>query len=144
MICLRRFDDNRHRINQFCHLGVADPVRRRDDNFIAPAAQRLEGIVERMFRPAGNEYLSWLEVEVVVPAKFLSDCLQQLGNPLVRRVLCEILLNGLDTRVLDKLWRREIGFSSGQTHHVDTIGLHLLGPGKEPHRGGTFNIRKFF
>ena len=52
-----RLDDHRLRAGQLDQFGIADPIGRRDDHFVARIAERREHIVQRMLGAVGNDDL---------------------------------------------------------------------------------------
>lgn len=90
------------------HLGVAYPVRSRDNDLIARVAQRHQRDIDRVLCTRSHNDLRRLVVQTAVLLQTVASCLAQVHQTGCRRVLGLVVLNGLDTGLLDVLRRRKI------------------------------------
>jgi hypothetical protein len=129
----RGFHDARDRARQQQHLGVAHPVRRRQDDLVALVEERLERGVERMLAADVRHHLGALVGEGVVARELLHDRVLQRVGASDRRVLRHAAVERVARRRLDVLWGVEVGLARRQVDHVTALlaeGRRLGGHGE--------------
>ena len=119
-------NDDRDRARLLYHLGVADPVRRRDNDLIARVAQRHQRDIDRVLRTGCHDDLRRLVVQTAVLLQPVAGSLAQVHQTGRRGILGLIVLDRLDTGLLDVLRGREIRLAGAKADNVLALGLHLL------------------
>ena len=71
--CFPGRDDHRRGVGELDHFGIAQPVRRGNDDFVARLASGEDDVVTGMFRAAVDDDLRRLVVEAVVVLQFFGD-----------------------------------------------------------------------
>ena len=120
-------DDDRLRADELGHLGIAEPVGRGDDDFIARIERGEHGVEAGVLGAAGDDDLGGLVIESVVGLELLADGGTQFGNAGGRRVLGEAGVERPHGRGLDVLGRIEIGLAGAEADDVLALGFHGLG-----------------
>ena len=113
--------DHRHRraAGEQHHVGIAHPVRRRDDHLVARIERRHEGVVEHLLAAGADGDLRGLVVEAVLALELARDRLLQLGEPVDRGVLRRLAaLDRLDRGLLDVVGRVEIRLAGAEPDDV--------------------------
>ena len=123
---LGRRDNDRDRARLLDHLGIADPVRRRDNDLIARVAQRHQRDIDRVLCTRGNDDLRRLIVQTAVLLQTVARRLAQIHQACGRGVLGLVVLNSLDTGLLDVLRGREIRLAGTKADNILAFCLHLL------------------
>ena len=123
---LGRRDNDRDRARLLDHLGIADPVRRRDNDLIARVAQRHQRDIDRVLCTRGNDDLRRLIVQTAVLLQTVARRLAQIHQTCGRGVLGLVVLNSLDTGLLDVLRGREIRLAGTKADNILAFCLHLL------------------
>ena len=108
------------------HLGVAYPVRSRNNDLVARVAQRHQRDINRVLCTRSHNDLRRLVVQTAVLLQTVAGCLAQIHQTGCRRVLGLVVLNGLDTGLLDVLRRRKIRLTGTKADNVLALCLHLL------------------
>ena len=107
------------------HLGVADPVGGRHNDFVARVDERQDNVADRLLRPVGANDLGRGVVQTVLAAQLLHDGVAQgwvAGHGRIARV---VLLDGTLGGCLDVVGRVEIGFAHTQVDYVYPLCLQL-------------------
>ena len=120
-------DDDRLGADEADHVGIAQPVRRGDDDFVAGFAAGEDRVVAGLLGAVADDDLARLVVDVVVGGVFLADRGAQLGQSGARRVFGETFLQRLDRRLFDVLRRIEVGLAGAESADIDALGAHGLG-----------------
>src|SRR6185312_183946 len=110
-------------------FGIAQPVGRGDDDFIAFLAGGEDDVVAGMFAAAGDNDLGGLVGEPVFFFVLVGDGLAQFGDAGGGRVFRETVGERLGGGVFDVLRRIKIRFTRAEADDVFTGGLHRLGLG---------------
>src|SRR5678815_6018605 len=93
---------------QSYHVGITDPIGRRDDHFVARFAGCEDGIVTGMLGAVAHDDLARAIFEAVVGGELIRDRLAQFRQTGAGSVLREAALERSDRGRLDVLWRVEV------------------------------------
>jgi len=115
-------------------MGIGNPVRGGDDDFLVVVDQGLEGEEQRAFRSAVGDDLVGSVGQAVIFFQPADDGLLEGRRALVFRVLGVVILNRLDSRGLDGFGGRKIGLADAQVNDVEAFGFHRLGFGADLER----------
>ncbi len=126
-VALHRGHDHRVRARQFHHVGITDPIRRRDDDFVPRLTHCQHGVVTCVLRPVAHHHLSGAISKLVVGRQFFGNRLTQLRNAGARRIFCEAGFQRRDRCCFDVLGRVEIRFARAEPANVDSFGFHRFG-----------------
>ena len=120
---------NDHRIGsgQSDHVGVADPIRRGNQHFVARLTSGQDGIVTGVLGAIADHDLAGAIAQFIIGGQLFGDGLTQLGNAGTRRVFGETGIQRFDTSGLDVLGRVEIGFARSESADVQPLCFHRLG-----------------
>ena len=108
------------------HVGITDPIGRRDDHFVARFAGREDGIVTGMLGAVAHDDLARAIFEAVVGRELIRDGLAQFRQTGARGVLREATLERSDRGRLDVLRRVEVGFAGAEAADVEAFAFHRL------------------
>ena len=133
------FDGDRFAPRQQHHVGVGDPVGRRDDDLVARVQRGDKRVIEHLLAAGGDGDLARLVVEPVVPLELGADRLLQLRDAVGRGVARFPCVNRRLGRVPDILRRVEIRLPSAQRDHVAACGLQLPRFRRDGDGGGGFH-----
>ena len=101
-----------------------------------------------MLGPAGNDHLGGLVVQATVLLHPPADRLFQRQNSGSGGILCEVVVDRINGRLLDMLRGIEIRFTGAKANYVDPVRLHLLCHSVNGQGGGCLHglrdVRKFF
>ena len=121
-----RRHDHRHRARLLHHFRVADPVRRRDDHLIARIAQCHQCDINRVLRARSHNDLLRLIVQTEIGFQPVACRFAQLHQTGCRRIAGLVVLDCLNTGLLDVLRGRKIRLARAKADHILAFGLHLL------------------
>src|SRR5690625_5090144 len=96
------------------HLGIAHPVRRRNQNFVARPAQNRDGHRYGLLRPVRADDIFDGVLEAVVLFKLVDDYLPKLRHTGVIGVVRLALVDGPAAGLRDYLRRAEVGLAGTQ------------------------------
>ena len=108
------------------HIRIRDPIRCRNDHLIAWIEGRDQCVIEDLFTPTANGYLTDGVIEPVLPFEFAGNGFAQFGSARRGCVFCLALVNGLYRRFLDEVRRIEVRLSGTQTDDVAARSFQLL------------------
>ena len=95
-------DADRLAAGEHGHVGIAHPVGRRDDHFVAGIERRDEGVVEDLLAAGADDDLARLVVEAVLALELARDRRLELRNAVDRGVFGRLAaLDRLDRGALD-------------------------------------------
>ena len=117
----RHAGDDFHRLaaGEQHHFGIAHPIRRRDDHFIAGVQRRHERVVQHLLAAGANGDLARLVVEPVLALELLDDRVLELGDAVDVRVFRSLsAFDRLDRRLLDVVGRVKIRLAGTKADHV--------------------------
>ena len=104
------------------------------DHLVAGLEQRHRGVVERLLGAGGDDHFFGLDVDAVIEAIALRDGIAQLEDTGGRRVLGEVRIERVVSRLLDVLGRGEVRLAGAEIDDVHTgtaqplrIGADLQG-----------------
>ena len=138
---LLRSHHHRHAAHHADQLNVADPVGGRDNHLIPGIDQSPESHIHTVLGTGGHHHLGRLILHVEVRLHTLAHRLLNAGQTGSGGVAGVILLNGPDTSGLDLVWGVKIRLTSAKSHHVNAVGLHLLGQRVNGHGAGCLHLR---
>ena len=98
----------------------------RDNDLIARVAQRHQRDIDRVLCAGGNDDLRRLIVQTAVLLQTVARRLAQIHQTCGRGVLGLVVLNSLDTGLLDVLRGREIRLAGTKADNILAFCLHLL------------------
>src|SRR5580765_5738986 len=107
-------------------VGVADPIRGGNDDFIALLYEDADDVEDRVLSADVDDTFLWLVVGfqfTLVPG---ADGFAEGHDPAGGGVLGEILLDGTNSGFLDVLGGREVGFAGAKVGNVHTFSLQLF------------------
>ena len=113
-----------------------NPVRHRQNHFVAVLDQYLNGIEQHMLATDRNYSLFAAVVGVKVHRMTVHHRIAQFSRARRRRVLGEIFMNGGDGRFLNVLRRREMRLADAEVYDVHALLAQLVGLGYHRHSGG--------
>ena len=108
-VCLGCISRNWHTSCERDHVGIRDPIRRRDDVLIARVDGTQQGREDRDLRSAADNDLSRSEFQVVLPAQFSYDSCLEFSTAVRGCVFREVAIDGRDARDLDGVGSIKIG-----------------------------------
>ena len=120
-------DKDRNTTGKTNHLGIGNPVRRRDDDLVTFFDHRKNGIEAGHFRASGHADLIGGVVEVIVLEKLGRKRFAQLGDATGRSVLGATFVERLDRGLFDEVRGINFRFATGERVHFLAFGDHGLG-----------------
>jgi hypothetical protein len=126
--------DHGGRTGELDLLGDGRPVRRVRDDLVAFFEERQCGVVERLLGAGGHDGFLRAELDAVVGVVAIADRLPQFHDPGGRRVLGEVVRDGVDAGRLDVFGRREVGFAGAEIDDIDTLAAEAIGFGRDAQR----------
>ena len=126
-LLLTDIDDHRHTAEQAHHLIIADPVRGRDDDFVARVDQSGQRNVDHMLGATGDNCLRGLVFQTVIRLGAVTDRLTQLDHAGRRGVARLSVADRAHTGIADAVGRGKIGFTGAKADDVFSFCFHLLG-----------------
>ena len=130
---------DRHAIRQQRHVGVRNPVRRGNHDFIAWVKHRHEQVVDGLFRAHRDEDLRSRVFQRVVALEFRDDRVLQFRNAFDGRVAREAVLDRGNAGFGDVRRRIEVGFTDAQADDVVPLGLQSGHAARQGNGGGGFD-----
>ena len=118
-------DDHRLGAGQQHDVGIAHPIRRRDDHLVAGVERGQQRVVQHLLAAAADGDLRRLVGQPVLALEFLGDRPLQLGDAVDGGIFRLAALDRLDRRLLDVVGRIEIGFAGAKADHVEAGGFQL-------------------
>ncbi len=116
-----------------------DPVRHRQNYFVAVVYQHLDDVEERQLAAGGKHGLVDRVVRSEIAGMPLDNRLAQLWNAGHDGVASEVRLKRGNRGVLDVAGCSEMRLARSKIHHVRSLGTELGGFGGYGHRGGDFD-----
>ena len=113
------------------HVRVTEPVRRRDQHFVAGIEQHLEQVEDRLLSTVGDQHLARPGGNAVLAAQLLSHRRSQFGITGRRPVAGDSIAEGLAGGVDDELGGVEIRLSGAQTADVAALVPQRFRPGPD-------------
>ena len=135
-LLLTDIDDHRHTAEQAHHLIIADPVRGRDDDFVARVDQSGQRNVDHMLGAAGDNCLRGLVFQTVIRLGAVTDRLTQLDHAGRRGVARFSVADRAHTGITDAVGRGKIGLTGAEADNVLPFCFHLLGQSADGQRCG--------
>ena len=123
----RGVDENRRAAADRHHFRIADPVGRRNDDFIAWVQGGHEGVEEDLLAARADNRLLRLVVQPVFTLELVGNRLAQFRNTRNRRVFRFAALDGVDGRFLDIFGRIEIRLAGAKADHIAALRFQLTG-----------------
>ena len=128
-----------HAAHHADELNVADPVRSRQDDLVAGVHQSAQSHIDAGLGAVGDSHLSGGVLHAAVLLQTLADGLAQGHGAHRRRILGVVILDGLDTNLLNVVGGGEIRLTGTKADDIQTIGLHLLEHGINGHGSGRLD-----
>ena len=128
-----------HAAHHADELNVADPVRSGQDDLVAGVHQGTQGHVDAGLSAVGDGDLSGGVLQTTVLLQPLADGLAQGHSTHGGRILGVVILDGLDTNLLDVVGSGEIRLTGTEADNIQAVGLHLLEHGINRHGGGRLD-----
>ena len=126
MLRLRRRNDHRNAADHTDLLGIADPVRRGNNDLVAGIEQREKSGVQARLGAVGDDNGVIIKVHAEVFLHAVRDRRARFDRAGRRRILRLTFLNGTDPRFLDMVGRIKIRLPCPKAYDGDTLRLHLL------------------
>ena len=120
-------NENRRTAAQRNHFRVGNPVRCRDDDFIACIHRSHEGVEKNLLSTRADNRLLRLVIQIVLALELFGNRLAQFRNTGNRRVLRFTAVDRLDGGLLDVVRRVEIRLASAKADYVAAFGLEVAG-----------------
>ena len=115
----RAHDFDRRAAGEIDHVGIAHPVRRRDDDLVAGVQRRHEGVIEHLLAAGADRDLRGLVVEAVLALELGGDGGLELGDAVDIGVLRRTTFaDRLDRGFLDVVRRVEVRLAGAQADDV--------------------------
>ena len=127
-------EDHRPGPGELGHLGVAQPVRRGDDHFVAGLTGGVDGVETGVLAAAVDDDLPRLVLDAVIALELVGDRLAKLRDAAARRVLGEAVGQRLRGSVLDVLRCVEVRLTGAEADDVLALGAQFLGLGRDGQR----------
>ena len=93
------------------------------DHLVAGAEQRERRVVERLLPARGDDDLGLVVLDAVIRAIPVADRALQVGDAGDRRVTREIAVDRGAGRRLDRVRRREVGFTGAEIDDLDAFAM---------------------
>ncbi len=106
---------------------VRDPVGNGQNDLVAMIDEDLKGVEERELAAGGEDGFVGRVVRAEVGGVTLDDGLAHFGNAGDDGVAREVLVDGLDGRVLDVARRGEVGLACSEVDQLRALGAQLGG-----------------
>ena len=113
---------------------IGDPVRHRDDDFVAWINERLRQIEYDVLAADADDALGWFVIGAEIRGVPLANRLLQLERSSRPGIFREIRLDGSNGGLFDVVGRRKIGFPGAKIHHIDALRAQLFGVCRNLHR----------
>ena len=107
------------------HVGIAHPIRRRDDDFIARIHHREQHVAHRLFGTIAHHNLRGLVVQSIFTFQFSANGLTKIKITRHRTIARPVVGNGLLPSSLDVVGRVEIGFTHREVDDVDALSFEF-------------------
>ena len=107
------------------HIGIAHPVRRRDDDFIARIHPRKKYVAYRLFGTIAHHNLRGFVVQTIFTLQFSANSLTEIKITRHRTIARPVVGNGLLPSGLDMFGRVEIGFTHREIDDVDALSFEF-------------------
>ena len=132
----RRLDDDRRAARNRHHVGIADPIGRGDDDFVANVAGGQKRVEQDLLAPRPHNRLRGLVVETVLPLELGGDGLAQRHDAQNGGIFGLAALDGGDGGFLDVVGRIKIRLADGQRDDVAACVLEIARLLRGHHGGG--------
>ena len=136
---LRGLDHHRHAAHHPDQLDVAHPVWGRQDHLVAGIHQRPQRRIDAGLCAAGHRDLGRLIVHAAVLLQPLAHGLAQLHGARRGSVFGIVVLDRLNTGLLDVVGGGKIGLTGTEADHIQAISTHLLKHRIDGQSGGRLN-----
>ncbi|MNY00861.1 hypothetical protein D3C86_1333710 [compost metagenome] len=118
---------HRHGARELDDIGIADPGRRGDDDFVAWVAGGHDGVEDDLLAAARHQNLAWIVVEIVITLELPLDGGAQ-GRRSVGGRIFRIAGNGGRVRRFNRVGRgREIRLAGRQADDLDALSREVAG-----------------
>ena len=126
------------------HVGIADPVRRRNQHLVTGVQKGHEDVEEGLFSAHRNNDVLGGAENVVVALEFVGHRRFEFGNAGGRGVFGKAVIEGLFGGLLDVIGCVEIGFARAKFEDIDPLFFEFDGLGVDGQRGGRPEILESF
>ena len=126
MLRLGRRDDYRNAADHADLLGIADPVRRGNDHFVAGIKQREERSIQASLGTVRDDNGVIVKIYAKIFLHPVSNGLARLDGAGRRRILRLAFPDGTDSGFLDMVGRIKIRLPCPKANNRDALRLHLL------------------
>ena len=116
-----RHNDHGRSAGELHDIGIADPIRCRDDNFVALINRCDQGVKQGVLTTGVYRDLLWRIFNAIVALEFCDDCLLERGDTVHGGIFRHAVTNGLNGGLFDEFWRVEIGFTRRQSNDIDAL-----------------------
>ena len=117
---------HRHAANHADELNVADPVRSRQDDLVAGVHPGAESHIDAGLAPLETETSAGAVLHTAVLLQTLADGLAQSHSTHRRRILGVVILDGLDTNLLNVVGGGEIRLTGAEADDVQASAFICL------------------
>ena len=111
---------------------IRDPVRDRDDDFVAGIDQHLHQVEDDVLAAHGDDAFGGRVAGAEILRVALADRLLQLLRAAGRRVLGEVLVDRADGGLLDVVGRGKVGFAGAEIDNVDAFAPQAVRRRRRP------------
>ena len=120
------------------HLGIAQPVRRRQQHFVAGIEQHLEQVVDGLLATVGDQHLLRPGWNSVFDAEFVGQSSTKIGVPRGGAVAGEAGSQSMLSCFNDEWWRRKVRFTGTEAADVLAAVAQCFGLGADLQRQRRF------
>ncbi len=126
-VFLAGVDTNRCAARQINNIGIADPIRRRNNDLVARVQRRHHRVVDHRLAARCHKALRELIIEVVIAFKLVANCLLQLIDTIDGCVFRFAAADRIHAGFLNVLRRVEIRLAGTKANNITTRSAQSTG-----------------
>ena len=131
------FDEDTFAARVVDDVFIGDPVRHRNDDFIARIHQRLGVVEKHMLAADGDDAFRRLIVGTELGFVAGNHCLLEFRSATSGGIFGEIFVDGADSRLLDVVGGGEIRLACAEVDDIDSFTAQFVGIGHDFHGAGN-------
>ena len=143
-VSLGGMDDDRNAAHHADQLGIADPVRRGQDDLVPGIDKGAEGHIDTGLGAVGDGDLLEVVIQTAVCLQTGADGFAQLHSAAGGSIAGIVVVDGRVTGGLDVVRRGKIGLTGAEADDVLPLRLHLLEHGVDRHGSGGLHRQSNF
>ena len=121
------------------HIGIGDPVRRGNDDFVFRIDGRHNQVEQRAFTATVDGNFFWRIIQTVFTFQLVADRFAESERSRNGHILCFIAVKRVFRRVFDMIRCRKVRFADAQVDDVNTLRFQFFGFRRNGQRGGRFD-----